>query len=162
MCQLLTDRLLHAGLTVACIDVDDVAAMVHAPGGRTEEHWDQAHRAHGSLVGRWLNEPVDAVLAHGPIYTRQETDALMAAVPPETGVLRVLLLASLTCALQRVHGEPDRGLYRDPDFLRVIYDKFWSFRPTIDPCDLTFDTETESADRISSVIADRLLKPTGA
>lgn len=157
VCNLLTDRLLAEGFTVAGADVDDVSTMIQAPGGRTQEHWDHAHLAHGSLVRGWLDSPVDLVIAHGPIYTRHETDSLMTSVPSGTAVLRILLLASINSALQRVQGEPDRGLSKDPTFLRATYERFWSIRPTMDRCDLTFDTESESPEHIAKRIADRLL-----
>lgn len=156
VCNVLTNRLLAEGFTVACADVDDVATMIHAPGGRTKEHWDIAHLAHGSLIRGWLDSPVDIVIAQGPIYTRQQTNSLMTGVPSGTAVLRILLLASIDSALNRVKGEPERGLSRDPTFLRSTYERFWSIRPTMDPCDLTFDTESESAEQIAERIANRL------
>jgi shikimate kinase len=156
---LLTEHLIRAGLTVACVDVDEVAAMAHAPGGLTQEQWHQAHVAHGALVGGWLDTAVDVVVAHGPAYSRQETDALMAHVAPGTRVLRVLLLASLDAALQRVGGQPGRGVSRDPAFLRATYDRFWSLRPHLDPCDLSFDTEVDAAETVAARVADQLLVP---
>jgi|SRR3954447_12740328 shikimate kinase len=157
----LTGRLLAAGLTVVCSDVDDVAAMIHAPGGRTTEHWEQAHRVHGALVRGWLDSPADLVIAQGPIYTRSETDSLMGGVPSRTRVLRVLLLASMQSALQRVAGNPDRGLSKEPNFLRAAYERFRSVGSAIDSCDLTFDTNRDSAELIASRIADELLEASG-
>jgi uridine kinase len=52
VCRLLARHLVAAGRTVAAIDLDDVAAMVSAPGGRTPTHWDHAHRVHGPWSGR--------------------------------------------------------------------------------------------------------------
>jgi hypothetical protein len=161
VCAHLTDRLLAAGRTVVSSDLDDVAAMIHVPGGRTAEHWEQAHRVHGSLIRGWLTTSADLVIAHGPIYTGSETDALMGDVLPRTGVLRVLLLASLQSARQRVAGNPDRELSKDPSFLRAAYERFWSIFPDIDSCDLTFDTDRTSAELIASRIVDRLLEGSG-
>lgn len=153
----LADRLLARGCTVACADVDDVADMVQAPGGRTGEHWDQAHAAHGALVGGWLATGVDVVIAHGPVYTHQENDWLLATVPPGTTTLRVLLLATFETALRRVSGDPSRGLSRDPAFLRGTYDRFEAVRPAIARCDLTFDTDVEAPESVSSRTFDRLV-----
>jgi shikimate kinase len=161
VCRLLARRLVAAGRTVAAIDLDDVAAMVSAPGGRTPTHWDQAHRVHGSLVGAWLETSVDVVLAHGPFYSRDETDALTARLPPRTALVRVLLLAPFDLALRRVADDPERGLSRDPAFLRAAYERFSTLRPAMDPCDLTLDTASLSAEVIAARIADRMLPVSG-
>ncbi|MET0695305.1 MAG: adenylyl-sulfate kinase [Propionibacteriaceae bacterium] len=157
--ELLTRRLLEEGLTVACLDVDEVARMMHAPGGLTEVHWAQAHRAHGWLVAGWLDSPVDVVISHGSVSTPWQTDALMSRVPAGTSVLRAQLLATFEAALSRVVLDPERGLSKDPTFLRRQYDRYANLT-AMDPADLTFDTETETAAEIVAVIAGRLLTPT--
>jgi hypothetical protein len=174
VCALLADRLVAApwqadargttplhhrrGQVVVGVDLDVVAEMVRAPGGLTDEHWELAHHVHGSLVGAWLRSPVDLVLAHGPIYTRAENEALMATVPTGTSVLRVLLLVSFATARLRVSADPTRGLSRDPEFLRSTYDRFASIRPTIEPCDLTVDTEKVPAESIAAEIVELILR----
>ena len=110
-------------------------------------------------MGGWLYSAVDVVIAHGPVYTRTETDALMAEVPAGTAVLRVLLRCSIEAALERVAGDPERGLSRDPGFLRRTYDRFESLRARIDPCDLTFDTQHSSPELIVGQIAERFRTP---
>jgi hypothetical protein len=47
----------------------------------------------------------------------------MAGVPLATAAIRVLLLGSIESALERVQGDPDRGLSKDTDFLRAAYDR---------------------------------------
>jgi hypothetical protein len=101
------------------------------------------------------------VLTHGPFYSRDETDALTARLPPRTALLRVLLLAPFDLALRRVADDPERGLSRDPTFLRAAYDRFFALLPAMDPSDLTFDTSAVSAEVISARIADRLLPRPG-
>jgi adenylate kinase family enzyme len=100
----LIDQLVSDGFTAARTEVDEMAAMIQAPGGLTIEHWHQADVVHGAL-------------AH--------------------------------------------GLSRDRQFLQAAHERFWSVRPQIDPCDLTFDTDTETADSIVSRITDRLYQAQG-
>jgi hypothetical protein len=109
------------------------------------------------LVEAWLERPVDVVLSHGPIYTREETDALTDRLPPGTAMVRVLLLASFDRALRRVADDPDRGLSKDPAFLRAAHARFAALLPAMDRCDLTFDTAALSAEVIADRIAERLL-----
>ncbi|MVA75701.1 dephospho-CoA kinase [Auraticoccus sp. F435] len=154
--RLLTERLVGAGHTVACLDVDEVARMVAAPGGLTTHHWQQAHRAHGALVAGWLATDVDVVVAHGSVFSRQETDALMASVPGDVAVLRVLLLSSFDAALRRVEGDPLRGLSKDPAFLRRTYRRFEELRAGMDPCDLVLDTGRHSAEEVVAAVWARL------
>ncbi len=151
----LTERLVAAGRTVACTDLDDVARLGHAPGGLTAEHWTQAHTTHGVLVGALLEQPFDLVVAHGPIYDTEETAAVLAHVPPGTGVLRVLLTCALGTAQERVTGDPERGLSREPAFLRRTHARFWDLRPGI-AADLVADTGTtavaEVCDRVETLL----------
>ncbi|GAA4419432.1 hypothetical protein GCM10023169_10100 [Georgenia halophila] len=144
----LADRLLAAGSTVAVVDVDEVAAMVH--GGLSD--WDLAHQVHGRLVAAWLDR-VDTVIADGPIYSRQETNHLIGDVSGDVRLVRVMLRATYPTALRRVTGDPDRGLSKDPAFLRRAYERFEALRPDMDACDLEFDAEQVFAEKIADEIA---------
>ncbi|GAA1834209.1 adenylyl-sulfate kinase [Microlunatus capsulatus] len=155
----LTERLVAAGLTVACTDHDDVARLGHAPGGLTEEHWDRAHETHGVLVGALLRQPFDVVIAHGPVYTPVETAAVLAHVPAGTPVRRVLLTCPLGSAHDRVTGDPERGLSRDPVFLQRTHARFWALRPEIE-ADLVVDTSTTGVDAVCARV-EALLRPVG-
>jgi hypothetical protein len=56
-----------------------------------------------------------------------------------------------------VGGQPGRGVSRDPAFLRATYDRFWSLRPHLDPCDLSFDSEVDTAETVAARVAHQLL-----
>ena len=158
LCAELARRLDAAGRTTVVAGVDEVAAM--APAGLPD--WDLAHRVHGALVAAWLATPVDTVIADGAFFSRQETDWLMAGVPPGVRVVRVLLRASYPVALRRVTGDPARGLSRDPVFLRGVYDRFERLRPGLDPCDLEVDADRVPADLVADRVADLVLTGRGA
>ena len=153
----LTERLVAAGHSVACTDHDDVARLGHAPGGLTEAHWDRAHETQGALVGALLRQPFDVVVAHGPVYTSAETAAVLAHVPAGTPVRRVLLTCALGSAAERVAGDPERGLSRDPVFLRRAHERFWALRPGI-AADLVVDTSTTGVDAVCAQV-EALLRP---
>src|SRR5690606_30739787 len=68
----LTQCLTRHGHTVVIADVDDVAAMVGAPGAAAAGRWFAAHQAHGALVGQWMRSDVDYVVAVGPFWTPEE------------------------------------------------------------------------------------------
>lgn len=154
--SLLAGRLVATGRSVAVADVDDVAAMASAPPAWQGDLWPEAHAAHGALVAGWLRTSVDVVIAHGPIYTEKETAALLASVPADTDILRALLLVSFATALDRVAGDPLRGLSKDPRFLRAAHERFGALRPGLAPSDLTFDTEDHRAEEIARRISERL------
>lgn len=151
--RLLGERLVAAGLTVATPDVDDVVFMGSGPPDAFETMWDRGRRVHGAVVGAWLRSGVDVVVAHGPAYTEDETAALMVDVPPDTPTTRVMLLAPYDVALGRVTDDPERGLSRDPAFLRSTHERFAALRPTIASCDHTFDTTMTTAEQIADELA---------
>jgi thymidylate kinase len=155
--RLLAERLVAAGRTVATPDVDDVVMMAGGPPERFDDVWSWGRRAHGAVVGGWLRTGVDVVIAHGPAYTADETEALMADVPEGTPTVRVLLLAPYDVALARVVDDPARGLSRDPAFLRATHERFADLLPEIAPCDHTFATGEASAERIADTLAAALL-----
>jgi shikimate kinase len=155
--RLLAERLVAAGLTAATPDVDDVVSMGAGPADAFDAMWSRGRRVHGAAVGAWLRSGVDVVIAHGPAYTDEETEALMAEVPPGTPSVRVLLLAPYDVALSRVTGDPLRGLSQDPVFLRSTHERFNDLLPSIAPCDHTFATEHLPADLIADALAADLL-----
>src|SRR3954447_26509632 len=79
----LTEFLTGRGHTVVVADVDDVAAMVGAPGAAGAGLWFAAHEAHGALVGQWMRSAVDYVLVVGPIYSSDEQAALTRTLPDQ-------------------------------------------------------------------------------
>ena len=88
---------------------------------------------------------------------RLRTRLVIVIGPSGTAVLPSFCSPQSTRPYSGVQGEPDRALSNDPTFLRATYERFWSIRPTMDRCDLTFDTDSESPEHIAKRIADRLL-----
>jgi hypothetical protein len=151
----LTQLLTGQGHTVVVADVDDVAAMVGAPGAGEAGLWFAAHEAHGALVGQWLRSSVDYVVAIGPFWTTEEQAALMGSLPDDVETLWVVIDAPVSVTLPRAQADPGRGLSRDPAFHHRAHSRFRKLLPMI-PADRTFDSEELDAEQIAAAIADRL------
>ena len=71
---------------------------------------------------------------------------------------RVQLLATNDAALERVGDDPGRALSKDPQLLRLAYERFESLLPTMGAFDWTFDTTTMSSQAVADVLAAALLR----
>ncbi|WP_173060692.1 AAA family ATPase [Phytohabitans houttuyneae] len=151
----LAQRLTDHGNTVVIADVDDIAAMVGAPGAGAAGLWFAAHEAHGALVGQWLRSDVDHVVAVGPFWTAEEQDALVRTLPHDAAALWVVIDAPVSVTLARAQADPTRVISRDPAFHRRAHDRFRQLLPAI-PADKTFDSEQLTADQIAAGIAHAL------
>lgn len=152
----LAARRRHDGRAVAVLDLDDVVDSIGGFASLTPDRLRQAQRALGHLVGFWLRRGVD-VIAHGPFPQRAEMDTVLAAVPHGTCISRVLLTATYEAALERVTGDPDRALSRDPVFLRQSYQQWDKILPKL-VGDFTYDTTTMSPGQIVEDLARVILE----
>ncbi len=139
-------RLRKRGESVAVVGLDSVAEMA-----LPTLDWAWAHEVHGHLVRAWVATPVRTVVAEGP-GTAWELDQLLRCVGGDTGVLTVVLATRYEIALRRALRDPDRGLSKDPDFLRRDHDRFESSRRDL-ACDLALD----SADASPATLAERVI-----
>lgn len=130
-------RLRERGESVALVGVDEVADMALRGLG-----WQWAHEVHAHVVRAWLATPVDTVIAEGP-GTRAELDQLMRCNADDVGALTVVTTIDYRTALARATRDPDRGLSKDPVFLRRMHDRFVASLPNI-AADLTVDTARDS------------------
>jgi hypothetical protein len=145
-------RLRERGESVAVVGLDSVAEMA-----LPTLDWAWAHEVHGHLVRAWLATPVRTVVAEGP-STPAELDQLMRRVASDVGVLTVVLETRYEVALRRAQQDPDRGLSKDPDFLKRDHDRFERGLPDI-ACDLALDgaeaNPTTLAERIVAALDGR-------
>ena len=148
--ELVAERCVETGRTVAVADVDDVAFMLRPP-ARRAELWAAAHRAHGALVGRWMQSEVDVVVALGPIYDKDEQEALYGQLPVSGAPCRVLIDAPLATTWQRVSADSSRGGSRQREFHQSAHARYRSLLPGI-PVDLKFDSSRSSAFEIADAI----------
>lgn len=158
--DLLAEHCIRIGHTVVIADVDDVAAMVGAPGAGAAGLWFAAHQAHGALVGQWMQSKVDVVISVGPIYTQAERDALFGQLPPGAQPIRVLIDAPLSVTWQRVTADVQRGISRQRDFHESAHARYRSLMPDI-PAELTFNSgDTSAADIVTAILRDAGIGPT--
>jgi hypothetical protein len=156
--SLIVDALAVLGRSAVLVDVDDVddvAAMVAAPGAAAAGLWSAAHQAHGAVVGKWTQTAVDVVIAVGPIYTPYERAALLEPLPEASAVHWVVIYAPVNVTLARAQAEPGRGRSRQPEFHRAAHPRFRQLLPKI-PAAQTFDSERMSADQIASAVLDAI------
>ena len=147
----LADKLRGSGRAVAVVGLDTVAEMALP----TLADWTWAHEVHGRLVGAWLETPIPIVVAEGP-ETPTEIEQVLLHVGSEVRVLRILITSGYVTALARAMADPNRGLSKDPDFLRGMYDRFEATRDDI-AYDLKVDTEDVSSSDIARQIMELLL-----
>jgi len=145
-----------AGRRVAVLDVDDVVDTIGGFGDLTPASFQHAQVVFGELVGAWLRQRFD-VIAHGPFFQRDELDALLHAVPHGIEPRRVQLVATYEAALERVALDSSRGLSKDPELLRLTYDRVESLLPTMPPSEWTFDTTATSCQEIIDALAAALV-----
>jgi hypothetical protein len=148
--ELVADRCTEAGRAVVVADVDDVAFMLR-PGARRAELWLAAHRAHGALVGQWMQSTVDVVVALGPIYDQDEQQALYGQLPIGGPMCRVLIDAPLATTWRRVSADSSRGGSRQREFHERAHARYRSLVAGV-PVDLKFDSSRTSAAEIADAI----------
>jgi hypothetical protein len=138
-------RFARDGAMAASVDLDDVAFMQHG----VTELWDRAVAAHAALVRAWFDTGIDVVVAHGPFF-EADYDQVYATADRVT---HVLLRVSYAVALARVTADADRGISKDPDFLRATHETFANEHlATLPPIDLDLDTETMTASDVADTI----------
>ncbi|WP_461164023.1 P-loop NTPase family protein [Arthrobacter sp. R4-81] len=152
----LAGKLRRSGETVVVVGLDTVAEMALP----TLPDWTWAHEVHGRLVGAWLDTPIPTVIAEGP-ETPEEIGQIMAHVGPDVSVQRVLITAKYETALARASSDPSRGLSKEPEFLRRMYQRFERTRTDISH-DVVFDIEELSSDDMAQRIIEGLPKLPGA
>ncbi len=152
LAETLAAMLRSSGEAVVVVGLDTVAEMALP----TLADWTWAHEVHGQLVGAWLEKPIPTVIAEGP-ETPEEIEQILRHVGSEVHVQKVLIRARYETALARALSDPSRGLSKDPDFLRRMYQRFEETRTDIAP-DLEFDTEELTSNDIAKEIIEGLPK----
>lgn len=143
----LANRLRNSGDSVAVVGIDTVAEMALP----TLEDWTWALEVHGQVVGAWLATPMRTVIAEGP-ETPSEVDQLMRHVAGDVAILRVLLATRYETARTRTNADPARGISRDPDFLRRMYQRFEEGLPS-----LAFDLRLDSEQSAPGMLATQII-----
>jgi hypothetical protein len=130
--------------------------MAHGPVESAWTLWEASHGPFAALVDGWMRAPVDVVVAHGSLSTTDDVAELASSVPAGAHVTLVLLRVSLETALIRVRSDPERGLSRDPDFLRATHARF---AERLAASEVRFDHEFDTETTDLAAIVDALARP---
>lgn len=145
------ERLLEAGRTSAVVDLDDVADCLVAPKRDWETQWRRARQVHDELVAAFRRSGVDHVIAHGSFLYVDEPSGVPDGVHDNT-TLRVLLSVTYETALERAQGDPERGVSKDPSFLRWTHNQFAQRTGTLPPFQIAIDTDGESIENMADLV----------
>jgi hypothetical protein len=132
-------RLRDEGREVSVLDLDEAVEASGNWVGLTADRFRRAQIAFGKHVGAWLDQGVD-VIAHGPLFEPGALAAVLDNVPRAAQVPYVRLTTTYDVTLKRVTADPNRQLSRDPDFLRMAYDRIGPLLDALPAARWTFDT----------------------
>lgn len=155
--SLVAAELRAGGRSTAVVDLDDVVFMQGFD--LDDAGWWRGRVAHAALTGGWFRAGIDTVIAHGPICTTDEMEALVADIPaelvPHRALLRVPLEESIKRVLTDTTRRPEAGS-RVVSFLSGAYEHFAKVEMEL-PLRWDFDTTTLSPGEISATISGDLL-----
>jgi hypothetical protein len=155
--QALAVRLRDAGRAVAVVDFDDVVDQVGGYVDLSPQLFMSACSAMGESASAWLGGGADVVL-HGLPVEPGGFDTILERIPARRRLRVVRLHVTYEVALQRVTGDPARGLSRDPGFLRSAHDSFSTLAASLPRSEWTFDTTIASVDRVADTLCDAILE----
>jgi shikimate kinase len=149
-------RLRDEGQEVAVLDLDEAVEASGNWTGLTADRFRNAQVAFGKHIAAWLAQGVD-VIAHGPLFEPGAMEAILNNIPPATQVSYVRLTTTYEAALERVAADRNRQMSRDPDFLRMTYDRIGPLLDAL-PAHWTFDTTSTPSDDIVEELTAAVLR----
>ena len=156
------NRLAHlvrrSGMTAADVDMDDIALM-QCGGDNLDEFWRRAAIATAGLIRAWFGAGTDVVITHGPFFESGGFEILGSAQPPGVNVRHVLLGVDAEVAVNRVKGDPTRGISSEPDFVRASNERLRCLRPSLPVMSLELDTTSRGPDEIADDVMAALTVP---
>jgi len=120
--QKIAERFRQGGRTAAVIDLDLVYCMARQTEGFSgQKAWATARCGAAALADAFFREGMDIVVVEGEFFNQEEFDTLRGnlSTPVERGF--VMLMVSYGKTLERVSCDPNRGLSREPVFLKQMH-----------------------------------------
>ncbi len=149
----LAERFRARRQTVAVIDLDVVYCMARQGDGFGElSIWATARHAAAALADAFFRDGLHIVIVEGEFFSQDELDALCAHLATPVERHFVTLMVSLEQALQRVAGDPSRGLSRNPRFLGRLHAQFVQELPFLRASSLVVDADRRSPRELAEVI----------
>ncbi len=150
----LYDELAGLGVRAAVIDLDIIEGML-SPESPSHDlaTWTVARRATASLASTFLAEGVAVVIADGSYNRPIDRAAFEQHLDADVSPIYVTLRVTFEEALRRAHGDPTRGVSRDPAFLGPYFADPTHVSASLPATDIVIDTESVSPTAAASDIA---------
>lgn len=153
----LADVLRIEGHSVAVVGLDEVFFMIRSfPDASLDDMWDLARIAHAGLVRSFLATDVAVVVVEGPFFEDAHRELLLDDLDDGVDPFWITLTVAYDEALRRVSLDETRGISKDPDFLRMTHDNFWSAHRSSDRSDLLLDTHDATAQQLAAFVVAQL------
>lgn len=152
------DRFRELGRAAAVIDLDLVYCMARQTEGFSEQGvWATARRGAAALADSFFTEDIDVVVVEGEFFSQEEPDALLGSLVTPAASYFVALVVSYEKALERVSGDPTRGMSRDPDFLKRLRAQFTQALPFLRIASLLVEADEAGPRDLAGLILERAL-----
>lgn len=115
----LGDALRGRGERVAVVALDAIAAMALP----TLPSWEAAHEIFETVAGLWARAGTTCVLAEGS-GSHEEVARVVRRAPADAVTVTVGVTVSLEAAYERARADPTRGVSKELDFLRAVYERW--------------------------------------
>lgn len=137
--RILSAELRQRGERVALVELDQIAEMALP----TLPSWEAAHRVFEATTGLWARTGLTCVIAEGS-GSADEVSRLRSQAPPGAVVVTVATTTTFEIAFARAQADPSRGISREHDFLRRVYQHWAEECLRINP-DVAIDTSRLTA-----------------
>jgi len=149
----------ESGQAAAVIDLDLVYCMARGTlrAGGEENIWAAARRGAAALADVFFDEGIRIVIVEGDFFTQEELDTLYNNIATPVEHKFVTLVVSYEVALRRVSGDSNRGMSRDPQFLKLLHSQFIKALPFLRASSSLIDADQQTPREIAELIRDTLL-----
>jgi hypothetical protein len=145
----LSAELSRKGTRCAVIDIDVLHGMLSDDQDAT---WAISRQTAGSLTDAFLAAGVEIVIIDGEFIAASERGSYLEKVRSPVITRFVTLRVRYDEALRRAHGDPTRGVSRDPAFLATHYAAVQAGLDATPDTDLVIDTEEVSVAAATTMI----------
>lgn len=142
----LSAELRRQGEPVALVELDQIAAMALP----TLPDWDSARQIFEATTGMWARTKLTCVIAEGS-GSQDEVVRLLSQAPPNAATVTVVTTAPFDVAFARAQADHTRGMSKEHDFLRTVYDG-WVSEITRITADVLIDTSAHTLEHSVSQV----------
>jgi hypothetical protein len=145
----LAEALRRFNLSVAVIDLDQMYGFVRQKEGYGELiAWERSRYGTAALATALFTTDMSVVIVDGEFFTEKELNTLLAPIPSTIKYHFFTLRLSYNYALERVQGDPSRGVSKDPTILRSLHDAFAQALSFLEEVSVVIDTDELTQDEV--------------